>query len=136
MQMCFFFHLKRNPSLECIPLSSTTCQTISLFFSVLKILKDIYTWSLNPLLPWSGFYCCSCTVVSISPQNYPHPTQASLPPSNQPPLALYMFLNNPSPIFPIVLVPSPLWLLFFLYFNVSGYILLACLFCSLGLIYR
>ena len=67
---------------------------------------------------------------------YPH-----LPPSNLPPLALstcslYMLLDGPSPIFshyPLSPVPSS-YCQFDLYFNVSGCILLACLFCYVTLI--
>ena len=83
-----------------------------------------------------SFYCCSSTVVSIFPLTCPPPL---LSPSNLPPLALsmcplYMFLDGPSPIFPHY--PSSLpsgYCQFVLYFNVSGYILLAYLLCWLGL---
>ena len=68
------------------------------------------------------------------PTTAPHPTHPCLPPLNLPPLALsmcplYMFLDGPLPTFPHY--PSPLpsgYCQFVLYFNVSGYILLASLF--------
>ena len=73
-----------------------------------------------------------------SPQTTPHtsPTPTSHPRS-YPPLVLsmgplYMFLHNPSPSFlPLPsshTLPSS-YCQFVLYFNVSGYILLTCLFC-------
>ena len=85
-----------------------------------------------------SFYYSSSTVVSIFTPPAPCPTHPHLPPSNLPPLALsmcplYMFLGGPSPIFPHY--PSPPnpsdYCQFVLYFSVSGYILLACLFCWL-----
>ena len=69
----------------------------------------------------------------LPPHYSPQPTHPDLSPSILSPLALsmgplYMFLDDPSPIFPIIPLPPPLWLLsvcslfqcFWLYF--------ACLF--------
>ena len=72
----------------------------------------------------------------FSPHHAPCPTHPRLPPWNLPPLSssmypLYMFPDGTSPLFPHY--PSPLSFLvtvsLFFYFSVSGYILLACLFC-------
>ena len=96
------------------------------------------------------FHCCSGTVVPIfTPPWAICPNHPHLPPSILTPLALsmcplYMFLDNPSPFFPHYLPPlSPVVTVcsvfqkqFVLYFNVSGYILLASLFCWLGSTYR
>ena len=59
-----------------------------------------------------------------------------------PPLALsmcplYMFLDDPSPYSPVILSHLPSgYCQIVLYFNVSSYILPACLFCWLGSTYR
>ena len=65
----------------------------------------------------------------------PHLPSVILPPFGFVHVPLYMFLDDPSP-FSRYPLPSPLWLLSVLYFNVSGYILLPCLFCWLGSTYR
>ena len=88
------------------------------------------------------FYCCSSTVVSIflPPLSPTQPTPTSQPQSF-PLLALsmgplYMFPDDPSPSFPHYHpFPTPL-VTVSLFFIVSGYTLLACLFCWLGSIYR
>ena len=88
-------------------------------------------------------YCCSSIVASICPP--PLPTTPAIPtshPRSYPPLALsmgplYMFLTT-LPLLPPI-IPSHLpssYCQFVLNFNVSGYILLAYLFCWLGSTYR
>ena len=90
------------------------------------------------------FYCCSIIVVPLIPpllsSVLPPPHSVSLPPPHCPcPWVLYTCsLTWPFPIFPL-LPPSPNpsgHCQFVLYFHVSGYILLACLFCWLGSTYR
>ena len=98
----------------------------------------------------SFFSCCSSTIVSISPHHTlpPHP---SPPPTLHPtrlwlcPCALYTCsLMTLLFFFPLSPPPPPLVTVFSLFklslkvcsFNVCGYILLACLFCWLGSIYR
>ena len=72
----------------------------------------------------------------------PSPFPSPPPPLHLLPLVLsmcplYMLLDSPSPIFPIIPFPTPLWLLSVCsLLNVSGYILFACLFCWLGSTYR
>ena len=76
------------------------------------------------------------------PTTTPHPSHPHFPPLILPPLALsmcplYMFLITFPPFLPII--PSHLssgYCQFVLNFNVSGHILLACLFCWLGSTYR
>ena len=74
-----------------------------------------------PILPGlpkftSFFYCCSSTVVSVSPRHSPSP-HPSLPPTlDLPTLALsmgplYIFLGDPSSSLPIIPLFPPLWLL-------------------------
>ena len=86
------------------------------------------------LLFLSLFFNCSSTVVSIFFPLLP-PLQPPPPPSLDPnplglcPCVLYTcFLTTLCPFHPIIPLPPPLCQ-FVLYFNVSGYILLACLFC-------
>ena len=71
-----------------------------------------------------------CLPFSTShPQSY-SPLALSVGPS-------YMFLDDPSHSFPCYPSPCPSgYCQFALYFNVTGYILLACLFCWLGSTYR
>ena len=85
------------------------------------------------------FYCCSSTVVSISALT-PCPIYPHLPPWTNPlwlcPCVLYTCSLIALPLFsPIIPLPSG-YCQFVVYFNVSGYILLACLFCWLGSAYR
>ena len=87
-------------------------------------------------LPSFIFYCCSSTVVSTSPQHSP-PPHPSPPPTLGPTLFGFVhvcFMHVPwwpFPYFPpLFLSPFPSgYCQFVLYFNVCGYILLACLFC-------
>ena len=71
----------------------------------------------------------------FSPRLPPTPAIPTSHPQSYPRLALlmgplYMFLDKSSPFSPHYPFPPPLWLLsVFLTFNVSGYILLASLFC-------
>ena len=84
--------------------------------------------------------------VQLSPfssHHSPHPTHPHPHPRSYSPLTLsmcplYMFLDDTSPISPplsLSLLPSG-YHQFVLYFSVSGYILLASLFCWLGSTYR
>ena len=84
------------------------------------------------------YYCCSSTVVSIFflPLPLPHPTPP--PTLNYPPHWLYPCVLYTCSLMTLLLFCSliPCYCQFVLYFNVSGYILLACLFCWLGSTYR
>ena len=72
----------------------------------------------------------------FSTTSFPYPTHLHLPTSVLPPFGLVhgSFIHvhlQPFPVFPLIF-PSPLpsgYCQFVLYFNVSGYILLAYLFC-------
>ena len=91
------------------------------------------------------FYCCSSTVVSVFPSPLPPLLHRPLPlPTLHPtplllcPCVLYTCSLMTLPLFPPSF-PSPTlsgYSQFVLYFNVSGYILLACLFCLSGSTYR
>ena len=89
------------------------------------------------------FYCCSSTVVCLFLLPL-HPTPAiptSLswfhPPWVLSMCPLYIFFDDPSSFPPIIPCHHPSgYCQIVLYFNVSGYILLACLFCWLGSTYR
>ena len=89
------------------------------------------------------FNCCSSTIVSIfSPPVPPTPATPTSHPQSYLPLALsmcplYMFLDDPSPFSPVILSHFPSgYRRVVLYINISGYILLACLFCLLVTTYR
>ena len=90
------------------------------------------------------FLSCSSTVVSISlPPFSLHPTHPYFPHSILLPFGFVhgSFIYIPSQSFPFfpLLSPSPQpssYSQFVLYFNVSDYVLFACLFCSLGSTYR
>ena len=83
------------------------------------------------------FYCCSSTVVCLSPPHlYPHPSHPHLPPLI-PPIFGFVHVSfrvipeNPFPFLPHYPLPLPSsgYCPFVLNFNVSGYNLLAYLFC-------
>ena len=114
-------------------------------FPVLSYPPQHLMWSdililVIPILISKCCCCCSSIVVSISPLSLsPVPPILTSHPQSCPLLALsmsplHMFLDDPSPVFPhYPPVPSPLVTVsLFFYYNVSGYILLACLFCFLG----
>ena len=100
-----------------------------------------FTVLLLLLLFWNTFYCCSSTVVSIFTSSWP---PAPPIPTSHPrtyrlwlcPCVLYicslMVLSLCSPIITSSPIPSG-YCQFVLHFNVSGYIFLACLFCSCNL---
>ena len=96
-----------------------------------------------PVFLFFIFYCCLVTVVPIflpllTPTLHPPPTFNPSPPSIALSMGpLYMFLDDPSPSFPVI--PSPThsgYCQFVLYFHVSGSILLACVFWWLVSTYR
>ena len=88
------------------------------------------------------FYCCSSTVVFISPTTPPPPQLSPLSTLDPTPVwfspcVLYRYSWKHFPFPPTI--PSHLfshYCQFVLNFNVSGYILIACLFCWLGFTYR
>ena len=133
----------------------TFCHPLSLSF--LMVPTSLPTWTIfvaSRLLQTSRISCLRFTVCTSarllllsSSYSCPHFPPLTLPcpahpfsPTFKPlpaPLSLsmgplYMFLNltlpHLSPVIPLPL-PFPLWSLSVLYFHVSGYILLACLFC-------
>ena len=103
--------------------------------------------SLQSIMDWVGlfcfvlfcfkrFYCCSSTAICIFPQIYPHPSHRHLPPLIPSPLdfihvSFIVVPENPSPSPPHYPLSSG-YCRIVLNFNVSGYILLDCLFCWLG----
>ena len=102
--------------------------------SVLKALRSsnsiyIYFNCPSPVIFLINFFIV--VQVQLSPFSHhhaPHPTLLRLPPLN---LYTYMFLDVPTPIFPhypSLPLPSD-YCQFVPYFNVTGYILHACLFC-------
>ena len=104
------------------------------------LFKNIFWFFMSLFLKY--FHCCSSTVVSISPHYSPPMT---FPPLTLDPTPLWLCpcilyrcsLTTLSPFPPIspFHLPSS-YCQFFLYFNVSGYILPACLLCQLGSTYR
>ena len=78
---------------------------------------------------------CQYSCFHFPPHHYPLPTIPTPHPQPYRPLALsmcplYMFLDDHSPYFPhyALLLPSG-YCQFVFYFNVSGSVLFACLFC-------
>ena len=112
------------------------------------MLNQLYVPVINPtctcyVIFLTFFYCFSSTAVSIFlPPLPPNIATLTSHPWSYPALVLsmcpsYMFLKTLPP-FPCI-IPSHLpsgYCQFVLNFNVSGYILLACLFCWLGSTYR
>ena len=115
--------------------SSTAKKYEVFFYSTQKrkrksIWNSVFSHFCFPLSPF--FYCCSSTVVSIPPNpSHPHLPPLTLPPAWFCPCVLYTcFLTTLPPFPPLSFSPFPSgYCQFVLYFNVSGYILLACLFC-------
>ena len=121
------------------PILSLNINTIIFYFGP----SGLYIYCRKGKLPEKWHFLLFFLIVvqgQLSPFS-PHHTHC-LPPLNPLPLALsmcpsYMFLDAP-PHYPL-LSPFPLFSGYshiVLYFNISGCILLACLFCWLGSTYR
>ena len=105
-------------------------------------LSDLIIQRESPRVFFNFFYCCSSTVVCLFPLSLPRTSAIPTPHTwSYPSLVLskcplYMFLKI-LPLFPSIIpldLPSG-YCQCVLNFNVSGYILFACLFCWLAFIY-
>ena len=103
---------RRFPSLQKVLLNNiVSFFLVTIFVKVVQVVVSIFLPPLSLTPPTPTSY----------PQSLPHLALSMGP--------LYMFFMTLPSLSPVISLAPPLWLLsVVLYFNVSGYILLACLF--------